>query len=57
MNDHESRELTENELVVVTGGDNKELIEITEDELKQVTGGALKLPGMNKTLDVTLKRG
>ena len=32
-------------------------IEITEDELKQVTGGATKLPGMNKTPDVTLKRG
>ncbi len=36
---------------------NKGFIEITEDELKQVTGGAPKLPGMNKTPDVTLKRG
>jgi len=32
-------------------------IEIREDELKQVTGGAQKLPGMNKTSDVTFKRG
>ena len=37
--------------------DNKESIEIAEDELKQVAGGATKLPGMNKTPDVTLKRG
>ena len=37
--------------------DNKGSIEITEDELKQVTGGATKLPGMNKTPDVTFKRG
>jgi bacteriocin-like protein len=36
--------------------DNKGSIEITEDELKQVTGGAT-LPGMHKTLNVTLKRG
>jgi bacteriocin-like protein len=35
---------------------NKGSIEITEDELKQVIGG-LKLPGMHKAPDVTLKRG
>jgi bacteriocin-like protein len=38
------------------GGDNKEFIEMKEDELKQVTGG-LKLPGLHKASDVTLKRG
>ena len=39
MNNLDHRELTEIELHVVSGGDNKEFIEITEDELKQVTGG------------------
>jgi bacteriocin-like protein len=50
-------ELTINELDAVSGRNNKGFIEITEDELKQVTGGTSKLPGMNKTPDVTLKRG
>jgi bacteriocin-like protein len=57
MNNLDHRELTEIELHVVSGGDNKEFIEITEDELKQVTGGTSKLPAMNKAADVTLKRG
>lgn len=51
------RELQDNELASVSGGDNNGFIEITEDELKQVTGGTPKLPAMNKTPDVTLKRG
>jgi hypothetical protein len=55
MNNLDHRELTEIELHVVSGGDNKEFIELTEDE-KQVTGGTSKLPAMNKAADVTLKR-
>jgi bacteriocin-like protein len=51
MNDHKNREPP------ASSGDSKEFIEIKEDELKQVTGGTSKLPGMNKTSDVTLKRG
>ena len=57
MNNLDHQELTEIELHVASGGDNKEFIEITEDELKQVTGGMSKLPAMNKAADVTLKRG
>jgi len=39
---------------------NDESVEINDDALKAVTGGitqAPKLPGMNKTPDITLKRG
>src|SRR5262245_11886076 len=49
--DHDA--LADSALDAVTGRD----IEIADDELKQVTGGALKLPGLHKASDVTLKRG
>jgi bacteriocin-like protein len=49
--DHDAR--AESALGAVTGRN----IEMADDELKQVTGGALKLPGLHKASDVTLKRG